>query len=206
LSKDTINISKIKYLPTGIRFYKKLKHFLESKCSNDPSIYNYLFKLLMQRNKNEGLNINIINNYQLKPKHIKYLYDKLGCFPSLNKKRIEVTQKIISSLNDNFSFQKVPDFGESNHNRLLLVSKNYEAEYIIKALRKKGIAANNLTQSYVNAMQPRLDYLVRFKKFIDKNTLLNYISLHDYILSVPNSPALTDRETNHIIKVLNLLV
>lgn len=206
LSKGTIEHKNCKTLPLSLLFYKYIKHFLESRASFNQNISSFLYKSLLQLKEKEKENYPAIN-YCLNKKQINFLNQRLVFLPDLINRRIEISQIITNSIDNScFVLQKTPSLGVSNRNRLLFRSKNQPAKFFIEKLRRKGIAANNLTQSYINSMQPRLDKTDDFRQYTEKAILPQYFSMHDYIISIPNSPAMTNKEVYYIIEELNKLV
>ncbi len=206
LAKELIKLQESKPLPLKLRFYKLFKHQLESNCSFSPSINNLLYKRLLQLKESEKSNYGL-TSYRLNNNDICFLKKRLQFLASLVARRIEITKKIVTCIdNGGFLLQKTPIRGLSNRNRLLLRSTKEPASSLIAKLRRKGIAANNLTQSYIISEQPRLDKIANFNQYLEKATLPQYFSIHDNIISIPNSPAMSDKEIFYIIEEVNKIV
>lgn len=74
-----------------------------------------------------------------------------------NTVRVTNAEYMVNLIDDSkYVVQQVIEGGTSNRNRLLFKSVNIPAIDIIKYLRKHGIAANNLTQNYLNGYQPNV--------------------------------------------------
>ena len=73
----------------------------------------------------------------------------------------------------------------------------------MKKIRKKGVAANNLTQNYMCGYQAHIskDYLLG--KYYQDSGLDVYNSIYNKIIAIPSSPFLTNKEIKHIINTVN---
>lgn len=204
LSKENLEIRFHKFLPKNIITYKKLKRFLESKCSyGSLNLFNLMYWLLLTLREG-GADNHTHTAYNL-PKALVNDIDRLVNHVSIiNQKRLEVTNFLIEELKPNkFTIQKVTPNGVSNRNRLLVLSKSIEAKEIIRKLRAKGIAANNLTQSYLNGFQKTVGESTFFETYYSSATLKNYELIHPFLFSIPNSPALSECEMSHITNAIN---
>jgi len=207
LSKLLLNIKTEEYVPTLLLQYKRLKKFLESHCSyskTNPANF-MLLVLLYLKEKRKNYNFSI--NYQLPLVVINEIEKKIRFLDSLNNRRKKISERIIHETQDlEIKVQNVPDKGISNRNRLIFKSLNIPARDIINRLRKKGIAANNLTQNYLQGFQDPINKNETFQKFFIAQNLPHYLEIHPFLFSVPNSPALNLKEVNHIIKSLRSLI
>lgn len=202
--KENIIIEPHKQLPFSLQIYKHLKRYLESKCSYSKlNIFNLLLKLILELKK-EVSSIKAFDSFDIPLNIRKSIAENFQSFNELFIRRLSNTNRIINALDtEKYAIQKPPTNGLSNRNRLLLFSKDKYAKDLIITLRKKGIAANNLTQNYLASFQEPVWENSTFGKFYNDSKLTNYENLHPYLFSVPNSPALSNKETEYIIYSLN---
>ena len=129
----------------------------------------------------------------------------LGHLDEIQAKRIRNTERLMAQIDTTkYQLQQVPEEGESSRNRVIVVALHREARDVIEALRAKGIAANNLTQSYTHPYQEH----VREDKMLVPyyaEVLPEYERIMPRVVAVPCSPALTDKEIDYIAKTLNTL-
>jgi len=203
-SKHEFDMDIVKKVPFSINIYKRVKRVLESKCSyRKMNLYNLLYRQLLLI-KEDGKDYYCPCNYKLTVNLIKQIQNVFQFLAPLDNRRNNITNKIISEINrDNFIVQKVPEGGDSNRNRLLFKSNKIPALNVIHTLRKKGVGANNLMQNYLREFQKPVNENGTFRKYFHKEELRNYLSIHPYLFSVPNSPGLNDKEINIIISSLN---
>lgn len=204
ISKGNFEIKLEKVLPKNIIAYKGLKGFLESKCSyRSLNPFNMLYWMLLTIKK-KGADNHTNMAYSLPKSIFNEIDNSINYAGFLNQRRSEVTNILIEGLNPNkYKIQEVAENGVSNRNRLLVQSKSLDAKSIIEKLRKKGVAANNLTQSYLNGFQPPVSKSKFFEKYYSSASLVNYDLVHHSLFSIPNSPALSENEVKHIISSIN---
>ena len=102
-----------------------------------------------------------------------------------------------------YAVQTVPTGGISNRNRLLFRIPHPNAEKTIAQLRKAGIAANNLTQNYLNGFQPHVSKDRWLSAYYRKGYLDCYDAVFNHVIAIPCSPFLKQNEMDYIIKTLN---
>lgn len=203
LSKTNVGIPKIDQVPWSVMMYKKMKRFLESRASAKRiGLFNLLYKyLLLLKEGNESWKYGNPRRFNEidECKILSLLADNYY----LIEKRLEVTDLLISRIDKNKYFiQQEVDHGKSNRNRLLLLSKNRCAKDLISELRGSGIAANNLTQSYLNGFQEN----VKKDKILGEyysGDLDVYEEINQRLVAIPNSPSLSVNEINYIVEKVN---
>lgn len=205
LSKETIE-NAYPIIPQHIAFYKKIKHFLEARCSyKKNNMYNFLYYTLLLI-KDRGQRCMNDKCFQLDNKEIE---DMVGCINQINyynKLRVMNAGYMTNLIDNNkYIIQQVIKNGKTNRNRLIFKSTDIPAIEIIRRLRKKGIAANNLTQNYLKEYQPNIKEDAVLSRFCDLSDISCYDCTFPFIFSVPNSSFLSKDEMNYIVKSLNCL-
>ena len=120
-----------------------------------------------------------------------------------NTVRVTNAEYMVNLIDDSkYVVQQVIEGGTSNRNRLLFKSVNIPAIDIIKYLRKHGIAANNLTQNYLNGYQPNVKEDSVLSGYCNSSDIQCYENTFPFIFSIPNSPFLSKEEMNYITKLL----
>ena len=204
LSNHTFNLDTISKIHPLVYVYKHIKHWLESKTNKkNTNLWNTIYERILQtREQKEGagvkihaLNSSLINKNRL-------LLSQAGQIQSI---RIQNADKLISLIDRNKYFiQQEAENSVSCRNRIILLSKNKLAKELINDLREMGIAANNLTQSYLSAYQ---------RPVYEDNVLSKYYTIHlevyekvlPHLLTIPSSPALTNQEIEYIANQVNKL-
>lgn len=183
--------------------YKKIKHFLESDVSHKASIINFLYHSLMVIKGDSSLPSRAVKEFN--DKTVYEINRK-----TFNPEILEQTRSANASfLLDNIDYslydvQSVVEHGHSNRNRVILISKNKTAEKLIDGMRKKGIACNNLTQSYINGYQDHISTdSILGEYYCEK--LCTYESCLPYIVSIPISPYLSNNELKYICDNINII-
>lgn len=189
----------------GTTAYKYIKRWLEAHVTYKQNLYAFLYENLLRFKEREvdtsfSSEIKILNLAQT------FQSKRNFCnFVLLQQGRERVAQKIIKELDAHrFILQKEIPLGHSNRNRLLFLCDDMSAKEAITKLRTKGIAANNLTQSYLNGYQLHISQYEMLKAYY-KEPLRNYEDIFPRLLSVPCSSALTDEEIEYMIETINKL-
>ena len=127
----------------------------------------------------------------------------MGHLDEIQVKRTRNAERLMAQIDSTkYRLQQVPEGGESTRNRVMVVALHREAREVIEALRAKGIAANNLTQSYTHPYQEH----VRENKMLAPyytEVLTEYERIMPRVVAVPCSPALSDEEIDFIARELN---
>lgn len=185
--------------------YKRLKRWLERKtnaCKGNiwNPIYGGLLKLKDTRDNGFA---NCI--HRVPEKVEKEIREAMHHAEDIQTERMRKVERLIAQIDRAaYVVQQVPKGGDSTRNRVIVVVQNREAREVIAALRAKGIAANNLTQSYTHSYQEH----VRTDEMIGKyytEMLPNYERILPRVVSVPCSPALANKEIDYITEILNTL-
>lgn len=189
----------IAHVGVAIQFYKTVKTWLEERASYRPSIINLLYGLLLRLRDKEGGFRNVVRDVG----DIDYLADSLHYIDALNRKRVENAKRIIAAIVPaEFAVQQVPEGGESTWNRILMRSLHRPACDVIRELRAAGIAANNLTQSYIHPWQKPIWEDEMLAKYYDADLLPIYTEVVKQVVAIPNSPFLSEEEIEHIINII----
>ena len=185
--------------------YKRIKRFLEKKTNAKIwGVWNVLYGALLRlKDTRENSFASVV--HMLPDKVEREIREKLEPLDLINEKRKVRANRLIAQINTKqYAIQQEPKRGVCTRNRILIVSRYYPAKDVIRKLRKRGIAANNLTQSYTHSYQEH----VREDSIIGKyytELLDNYESTLPKVVCVPCSPALSDKEIDYIAKELNSL-
>jgi len=185
-------------------YYRFIKRYLESKSQEKKNISSYILEFILKL-KPENTNFKL-NNASINKMIIKSIEKQINSFENIIIKRINNAKYLIDNLNsDNIYTQEISSLGKSNYLRVYIVLKNKKSKEVIDLLRRKGIGANHLTQSYLHPHQPRFDSNTYLKKFIRKESLPNYFELHDRVISIPVSPSLTRDNLDKQIDIINCI-
>lgn len=204
-SKEKLNMPTSP-MPAILKAYKNIKLNLESKTSYSKhnlwnSLYEYLLRIKKEREDTYEVHSKIVSLSAHSEKKVVNLLEHCS---EIEEKRLKVAKQIIEGIDfDKYFIQKEENHGHSNRNRIILLSKNKEAEDIVLNLRKNGIAANNLTQNYLNGFQQHVKKDPALRKFYVEK-LPVYESTFPFLLSIPVSPFLSNDEISHIIKMTNM--
>ena len=185
--------------------YKRVKRWLEKKANARRwNMWNALYGgLLKLKDTRDDSYTNAIHRV---PESVgQEISQALGHIEEIQALRIRNAERLIGQIDKTkYAVQQVPKGGASTRNRVILVAKHREAREVIDALRAKGIAANNLTQSYTHPYQEH----VREDKMIGMyytERLDNYERMLPHVVSVPCSPGLRLSEVDYIALSLNNL-
>ena len=185
--------------------YKRIKRFLEKKTNAKIwGVWNVLYGALLRlKDARENSFASVV--HMLPDKVEREIREKLEPLDLINEKRKVRANRLIAQINTKqYAIQQEPERGVSTRNRILLISQYYPARYVIVELRKRGIAANNLTQSYTHSYQEHVREDAILGKYYTE-LLDNYESILPKVLCVPCSPALSNKEIDYIAKELNSL-
>lgn len=198
LTKVAIDYTATSVISKSVIIYKYLKRWLEQHTNHhNYNLWNVVYKTLLTLKEGNadilGTSVHDLPNTEK---------DKILCLfanhQQIQQKRIENANKLISLLDkEKFRIQQEPEGGVSNRNRVIICAPHKTAKEIILALRKKGIAANNLTQSYINPYQEQIHNI--------KGSLYNYEQIFPHLLTLPCSPSLTNKEIQYIAQCVNLI-
>ena len=183
--------------------YKRIKRWLEKRANAKPrGLWNALYGgLLKLKDTQENGFSNMV--HRLPEKIEQEIRERLGQLDVINAVRKEKAERLMAQIDKSrYAIQQEPEGGISTRNRVLVVSLHRDARAVIETLRAKGIAANNLTQSYTHPYQEH----VRMDKMIGKyytEMLPNYERILPKVVSVPCSPSLSDEEIDFVARELN---
>lgn len=185
--------------------YKRLKRWLEKKTDERKgNIWNLLYGgLLKLKDTRDDSFTNIVHSV---PENVeREIWGALGQIDEIQALRTRNAERLIRQIDGTrYAVQQVPENGESTRSRVIVVAKHREAREVIATLRTKGIAANNLTQSYTHPYQKHVQKDAMLGKYYTER-LEVYEQLFPKVVSVPCSPALSDIEIDYIAKELNAI-
>lgn len=187
--------------------YRKLKIGLESRIDHRPcNVWNWLYSGLLSLKQGASV-VNDNGLHTLEKRDVDDVVRCFGSFETLYHRRLDNAEMIISGIDPlKAKVQQVPEKGVSNRNRVMFRLIDRDAEDVIKALRNKGIAANNLTQNYKCGFQPHVSGDHLLGRYFRKQELEVYDSVFHKIVAVPSSPFLTKEEIEHINHNLNEII
>ena len=184
-----------------VKIYKFIKDRLEGWCNHRKyNIWNPIYKALLTYRSKESL---FANTMRALPQDLcEHIQLTLPIIDELNDLRIRHYQTYLTRLH-NSQIHIVENNGSAN--RVFLLCDKPKANDYINILRSKGIAANNLTQSYLNGYQKPIWEVPELAPFFVAEQLHNYTSIYNRIIAIPNSPYLTNDEIDYIIQTINSL-
>ncbi|MBQ2541023.1 MAG: DegT/DnrJ/EryC1/StrS family aminotransferase [Paludibacteraceae bacterium] len=198
-----INQGDCKNVSPAIMIYKRIKRWLEMRANaKSIGLWNALYGglLRLKDTQENGFN-NVV--HRLSEKVEREIWERLEQLDVINAVRKEKAEQLIAQIDrTQFAIQQEPEGGISTRNRVMLVSLQREAREVIAAMRKRGIAANNLTQSYTHPYQEHVQNDAMLSKYYTER-LEVYERILPKVVCVPCSPALSDKEIDYIAKELN---
>lgn len=200
-----INPADCKNVSKAIMAYKRIKRWLEKRANAKSfGIWNALYGggLRLKDAQENGFS-NVV--HRLPEKIEREIRERLGQLDTINVVRKEKTERLMALIDKTkYAIQQEPEDGISTRNRVLVVCKNVPAREVIAALRKRGIAANNLTQSYTHPYQEHVQHDAMLGKYYTER-LEVYEWILPKVVCVPCSPGVRDEEIDYIAKELNSL-
>lgn len=187
----------------AVMVYKRIKRWLEKRANaKQCGLWNALYGgLLRLKDTQENGFSNVV--HRLPEKVEREIRVKLGELEEINAARKEKAERLMAQIDRNkYVIQQEPEGGISTRNRVLVVSKHRDAQEVIATLRKRGIAANNLTQSYTHPYQEHVQRDAMLGKYYTER-LEVYERIQPEVVCVPCSPGLSDKEIDYIAKELN---
>ena len=188
-----------------VMIYKRSKRWLEKRANaRTRGVWNALYGgLLRLKDTQENGFSNVV--HRLPEKVQREIREKLSQLEVINAKRKEKAERLMAQIDrTRYAIQQEPEGGISTRNRVLLVSLQQDAQEVIAALRKRGIAANNLTQSYTHPYQEHVQQDAMLGKYYT-DRLEVYERILPKVVCVPCSPGLSEKEIEYIAKELNTL-
>ena len=185
--------------------YKRLKRWLEKKAdARKWSVWNLLYGGLLKLK--DTRDDTFANKAHCVPDNVeREIRDALGRIDEIQTLRAKNAERLIRQIDiTRYAVQQVPEGGESSRNRVIVVAQDREAREVITALRAKGIAANNLTQSYTHPYQNHVQKDAMLGKYYTERQEV-YERIFPKVVSIPCSPALSDMEIDYIAKELNAI-
>lgn len=190
-------------ISTAVIIYKRIKRWLEMRANARKwGLWNGLYGgLLRLKDTQENGFSNVV--HRLPEKIEREIRERLGQLDAINVVRKEKAERLMAQIDrTKYAIQQEPEGGISTRNRVLVVSQSVPARDVIAALRKRGIAANNLTQSYTHPYQEHVQEDAMLGKYYTER-LEVYERILPKVVCVPCSPALSDKEIDYIAKELN---
>lgn len=199
LHSDTIsNVHSLVYI------YKHIKHWLESKTNaKHCNLWNAIYKRILKTSGQGSLSGTKVHT--LSPSLININRSFLAQAQQIQSARTKNADMLLSLIDKSkYLIQQEVEGAISCRNRIILLSKNRLAKELINDLRSLGIAANNLTQSYLSPYQD----IVSNDKILGKyytQTLPVYEHILPHLITIPCSPALNNKEIQYIALHVNKL-
>ena len=190
-------------ISSAVIIYKRIKRRLETRANARRwGLWNGLYGgLLRLKDTQENGFSNVV--HRLPEKIEREIRERLGQLDAINALRKEKAERLMAQIDKTkYAIQQEPEGGISTRNRVLVVSQSVPARDVITALRKRGLAANNLTQSYTHPYQEHVQQDAMLGKYYTKR-LEVYERILPKVVCVPCSPALSDKEIDYIAKELN---
>lgn len=204
LSAQTINSDTISKVHPLVYIYKHMKHWLEAKTNaKQCNLWNAIYKSILKASGQGSLSGTKIHT--LSSSLVNKNSTLLTQAQQIQSARTKNADLLLSLIDQNkYTIQQEVEGAVSCRNRIILLSKNRLAKDLINDLRELGIAANNLTQSYLSAYQ---------KPVFEDQVLSKYYTTHldvyekvlPHLLTIPSSPALTYQEIEYIANQVNKL-
>lgn len=192
-----------KNVSQAVMAYKHIKRWLEKRANARRwGLWNGLYGgLLRLKDTQENGFSNVV--HRLPEKIEREIRERLGQLDAINAVRKEKAERLMAQIDKTkYVIQQEPEGGISTRNRVLVVSLYRDAREVIAALRRRGIAANNLTQSYTHPYQEHVQEDAMLGKYYTER-LEVYERILPKVVCVPCSPGLSDKEIDYIAKELN---
>lgn len=185
--------------------YKRVKRWLEKRAdARKGNMWNVVYGGLLRLKDTRDDSFS--NSIHRVPAEMEQeIRAALGQIDVIQAERTRKAERLMAQIDKTkYAIQQEPEGGESTRNRVIVVSLHREAREVIAALRKRGIAANNLTQNYTHSYQDHVRKDMMIGKYYTER-LENYERIMPRVVSVPCSPSLKDEEIDYIAKSLNTL-
>ena len=200
---DALHEGEVKNISTAVIIYKRIKRWLEMRANaRNFGLWNVLYGgLLRLKDTQENGFSNVV--HRLPEKIEREIRERLGQLDAINAVRKEKAERLMAQIDrTKYAIQQELEGGISTRNRVLVVGMHRDAREVIAALRKRGIAANNLTQSYTHPYQEHVQQDAMLGKYYTER-LEVYERILPKVVCVPCSPGLIDKEIDYIAKELN---
>lgn len=200
-------LNKVPEMESWLRLYRKTKMYLEGKANHHPlNIWNlFYWGLMTLKGETAGYSLSKEES-RLKTGDVEDIKRRFAGLESLLHRRAENAIRIIQEVDcRRAKIQVVPDRGVSNWNRIMFKLVDRDAAEVISLLRRRGIAANNLTQSYKHGFQPLISKDSVLGRYY-RDRLEAYESIFPHIISIPSSPFLKEDEIKHIARQMNSIL
>lgn len=185
--------------------YKRLKRWLEKRAdARTGNIWNAFYGGLLKLK--DTRDDSYTNSIHRMPSDVaQEIRKELTHIEDIQTLRMRNAEQLMRQIDKSkYDIQQVPEGGESTRNRVIVLTKHREAKEMIMALRAKGIAANNLTQSYTHSYQEHVQKDALIGKYYTER-LDNYELILPRVMSIPCSPGLSKKEIDYIIRTFNSL-
>ncbi len=125
----------------------------------------------------------------------------------LHKKRINIAKVLKERLNriQNISFQQTSVENQHSFCKFYIYS-DYFNKQDIEYLNKQGIEAKHLEQNYHLFYQERFDRQDLLKENASLQCCINYYDTHDRVISLPLHEEMTNKDIEHISKILERIL
>lgn len=202
-----------KKTPLYIVVFRILRHLIENR--RDLFLINIFYTFLLElRNlaKRNKLNKNI-HDFSLnifKPSKIEASISiiQLNKALNLNELRFKKGMQFIEMLKQKNLAENYSDLINLKPSfvKLFLYSESTNSQTHIRALNKRGIEAMHLEHKYNTYYQERFDSCFHNQQDSLINNCLNYLTIHDHIISLPFYEALSEVQMRKIIQTLQSII
>lgn len=184
--------------------YRQVKKFLESRAGRhglNPWNWAYSAFLHLKGDKASRPDSRVSRVSTKTEKHLRELLPSVTYLNDIRRANARFMGERIDPMR--LMVQKEPVNGQSNRNRLLVRTKDAGAWGLIRFLRQRGIAANNLTQNYLKCFQPHIAQDPVLGPYYCTSDMKNYEDVFPSLVAIPCSPFLKEEEMVHIIRSLH---
>jgi dTDP-4-amino-4,6-dideoxygalactose transaminase len=188
--------------------YRIVKQILET--NQKKWIAGYLYrKLIWLRSQSTGADSNFIvseRRHLIKPANVflKYFVVRIKKMKKLQKLRNEKGIKFFEKLHRNNlanNYSKT-DLKNSSFTKLFIYLPDLMSDKLIQILNIKGVEAKHLEHRTDNRTQPRFDKS-EISPFVEGlSHCVNYLKVHDYLVSLPITEKMTEMEMEKIIGII----
>ena len=204
VSKQAMDKGDLPDVSNVLVLYRKFKKILESKADHRRlNPWNWAYSAFLHAKENKASSPDSAPS-GINAKTEERLMKQFASVSYLTRLRREQARFMIDRIDPlRFTVQKEPSKGRSNWNRLLIRAKDTDALDLIRFLRQRGIAANNLTQNYLKCYQPHISQDKLLGEFYSASEMKNYDEVFPSLLAIPCSPYLKEDEMVYIVDSLH---
>jgi dTDP-4-amino-4,6-dideoxygalactose transaminase len=192
-------------------YYRFIRNYLKTK--SDKSLFRNLHKKLIDlkdktKNKSQTYfenDIKSLTNYLRKPDKRIYniSWSQIQSLENLHRRRINKANIYLEKINRHKNIKTPQNRNEIERSFVkFYISGDFNSQRDIEILNKLGIEAKHLEEEYGVYYQERFDKNPLFTKNNSLKECVNYLTVHDKLISLPLSEEITENEINNIIEAL----